>query len=126
MVGVGETSYYKRGQSPDAEFKLAPMATLAACEDARISPKDVHGFAFFSNAAAIRRLANALGIRDLRFSNMQWGGGGSAAIAHAAAAMANRQRGAPSGVGCAKPGVKNPPQSGDIVLTYPPVPGAPA
>ena len=76
MVGVGETSYYKRGQSPDAEFKLAPMATLAACEDAGISPKDVHGFASFSNDRCDpSRLANALGIRDLRFSTMQWGGG---------------------------------------------------
>ena len=46
VVGVGETTYYKRGQSPDAEFKLALMATLAACEDAGISPKDVDGFAF--------------------------------------------------------------------------------
>ena len=92
VVGVGETTYYKRGQSPDAEFKLALMATLAACEDAGISPKDVDGFASFSNDRCDpSRLANALGIRDLRFSNMQWGGGGgggSAAIAHAAAAVA--------------------------------------
>ena len=31
IAGVGETTYYKRGQSPDAEFKLALMATIAAC-----------------------------------------------------------------------------------------------
>ncbi|MCE2425917.1 MAG: hypothetical protein J4F45_12615 [Pseudomonadales bacterium] len=92
VVGVGETTYYKRGQSPDAEFKLALKAILAACEDAGISPKAVDGFASFSNDRSDpSRLANALGIHDLRFSNMQWGGGGgggSAAIAHAAAAVA--------------------------------------
>ena len=91
IAGVGETAYYKRGQSPDAEFKLALMAILAACEDAGISPKEVDGFASFSNDRSDpSRLANALGCHDLRFSNMQWGGGGgggSAAIAHAAAAV---------------------------------------
>ena len=92
IVGVGETTYYKRGQSPDAEFKLALKAILAACADAGISPKEVDGFASFSNDRSDpSRLANALGIHDLRFSNMQWGGGGgggSAAVAHAAAAVA--------------------------------------
>ena len=91
IAGVGETMYYKRGQSPDAEFKLALMAILAACEDAGISPKEVDGFASFSNDRSDpSRLANALGCHDLRFSNMQWGGGGgggSAAIAHASAAV---------------------------------------
>ena len=92
IAGVGETTYYKRGQSPDAEFKLALMAILAACEDAGISPKDVDGFASFSNDRSDpSRLANALGCHELRFANMQWGGGGgggSAALAHAAAAVA--------------------------------------
>ena len=92
VVGVGETTYYKRGQSPDSEFKLALMAILAACEDAGISAKKVDGFASFSNDRSDpSRLANALGCHDLRFSNMQWGGGGgggSAAIAHAASAVA--------------------------------------
>ena len=34
VVGIGETTYYKHGQSPDAEFKLALKAILAACADA--------------------------------------------------------------------------------------------
>lgn len=92
IVGIGETDYYKRGESPDAEFKLALKAILTACEDAGISPKEVDGFASFSNDRSdASRLAAALGIHDLRFANMQWGGGGgggSAAIAHAAAAVA--------------------------------------
>ena len=92
VVGLGETQYYKRGQSPDAEFKLALKAIIAACRDAGISPKTVDGFASFSNDRSDpSRLAAALGCDDLRFANMQWGGGGgggSGAIANAAAAIA--------------------------------------
>ena len=75
VVGLGETQYYKRGQSPDAEFKLALKAIIAACRDARISPKKVDGFASFSNDRSDPSgLAAALGCDDLRFANMQWGG----------------------------------------------------
>ena len=92
VAGVGETDYYKRGEAPDAESKLALKAILAACEDAGISPKDVDGFASFSNDRNDpSRLAAALGCKELRFSNMQWGGGGgggSGAVANAAAAVA--------------------------------------
>ena len=74
VVGVGETKYYKRGQAPDAEFKLALMAVIEACKDAGISPTKVDGFASFSNDRSDpSHLAAALGIDDLRFSNMQWG-----------------------------------------------------
>ena len=92
VVGLGETPYYKRGQSPDAEFKLALDAVINACADAQMSTKDVDGFASFSNDRSDpSHLANALGCKELRFSNMQWGGGGgggSGAIANAAAAIA--------------------------------------
>jgi len=91
IAGVGETTYYKRGQSPDPEFKLVLKAILAACEDAGISPREIDGFASFSNDRNDpSRLSAALGLAELRFSNMQWGGGGggaSAAIANAAAAV---------------------------------------
>lgn len=92
VVGVGETPYYKRGGSPDPEFKLALDAILGACADAGISAKDVDGFASFSNDRSDpSRLAAALGCKELRFANMQWGGGGgggSAAVGNAAAAIA--------------------------------------
>ena len=92
VVGVGETPYYKRGESPDPEFKLALDAIIRACEDAGISPKDVDGFASFSNDRSDpSRLAAALGCNELRFANLQWGGGGgggSAAVGNAAAAIA--------------------------------------
>ena len=92
IVGVGETTYYKRGQSPDPEFVLALKAILAACADAGVSPQDIDGFASYADDRnEPMRLATALGIRELRFSNMQWGGGGggcAGAIANASAAIA--------------------------------------
>ena len=33
-VGIGESTYYKHGQSPDAEFVLALQAIMRAAEDA--------------------------------------------------------------------------------------------
>src|SRR5207245_9015904 len=92
LVGVGETAYYKHGQAPEPEVKLALQAILAACADAGLDPRAIDGFASYSNDRNDpSRLAAALGIPELRFSNMQWGGGGgggSAAVSNAAAAIA--------------------------------------
>lgn len=92
VAGIGETTYYKHGKSPDPEFTLALKAILRACEDAGISPREVDGFASYSNDRNDpSRLAAALGLPELRFSNMQWGGGGgggAAAVGNAAAAVA--------------------------------------
>lgn len=80
IAGVGETPYYKRGESPDNEFVLVLKAILAACEDAHLSPLDIDGFCSYSNDRNTpARLANALGLSELRYSNMQWGGGGGGA-----------------------------------------------
>ena len=92
IAGVGETKYYKHGQAPEAEIALALRAILAACADAGIDPREIDGFASYSNDRNDpSRLAAALGLPELRFSNMQWGGGGgggSAAVGNAAAAIA--------------------------------------
>jgi acetyl-CoA acetyltransferase len=91
VAGVGETLYYRRGESPDAEFALACRAVLAACEDAGVGITDVDGFASYSNDRnEPSRLAAALGLKELRLSNMQWGHGGggvAAAVANASAAI---------------------------------------
>lgn len=93
IVGIGETAYYKHGQSPDAEFKLALKATLAACKDAGLDPREIDGFASYSNDRTDpSRLAAALGTKQLRSTTMQWGGGGGgncAAVANGAAAVAS-------------------------------------
>lgn len=95
VVGVAETEYYKRGGSPDPEFKLAIDAVLKACADAGIDPRDVDGFSSYSNDRSdASRLAAALGCKELSFASMQWGGGGgggSGAVANAAAAIATGQ-----------------------------------
>ena len=91
IAGVGETTYYRHGKSPESEFKLALQAILAACQDAGIDPRKIDGFASYSNDRNDpSRLAAALGLPALRFSNMNWGGGGggSAAVGNAAAAVA--------------------------------------
>ena len=91
IVGIGETTYYKRGQSPDPEFKLVLDAIQLAAHDAGIDVRDIDGFASFSNDRNDPpRLAAALGVKDLSFSNMVWGGGGgggSGAVANAVAAV---------------------------------------
>ncbi|MEC8370413.1 MAG: acetyl-CoA acetyltransferase, partial [Pseudomonadota bacterium] len=92
VAGVGETTYYKHGQSPDSEFVLVLKAILAACEEAEIAAEEIDGFASYSNDRnEPTRLAAALGTKELRYSNMNWGGGGggvAAAIGNAAAAVA--------------------------------------
>src|SRR5579859_5413988 len=96
VAGVGETAYYRHGQSPDPEFVLCLKAILAACEDAGIDPRDIDGFASYSNDRNDPpSLATALGTHELRFSNMQWGGGGgggAGAMANAAAAIVGGDR----------------------------------
>jgi acetyl-CoA acetyltransferase len=95
VVGVGETTYYKWGQSPDPEFKLAIRAALTACENAGIAPSAIDGFSSYSNDRSdASRFGAALGCDELRFASMQWGGGGggtAGAVANAAAAIATGQ-----------------------------------
>ncbi len=92
VVGIGETPYYKHGQSPDPEFVLVLKAILAACADAGIDAHDIDGFASYANDRNDpARLAAALGVHRPRSSTMQWGGGGggcAAAVANGAAAIA--------------------------------------
>jgi acetyl-CoA acetyltransferase len=91
VAGVGESTYYKRAQSPEPEFKLVLRAILAAAEDAGIDVRRIDGFCSYANDRNLpARLANALGSPEIRFSNMQWGSGGggaAAAIGNAAAAI---------------------------------------
>ncbi len=91
VVGVGETTYYKRAQAPDPEFKMGLEAVLLAAEDAGIDVREIDGFASYSNDRnSPERIASALGIPHYGFSNMFWGGGGgggSGAMANAVAAI---------------------------------------
>lgn len=92
VIGVGESDYYRHGHAPKREFELTVDAILNAANDAGISPKSIDGFVSFADDRNTpTRLANALGIDELRWSTMQWGGGGaggSGAVQQAAAAIA--------------------------------------
>jgi len=92
IVGLGETRYYKRGASPDPEFKMTLDAIMLAAEDAGIDVRDIDGFASYSNDRNDPpHIAAALSSKRVSFSNMFWGGGGgggSGAVANAAAAVA--------------------------------------
>lgn len=91
IVGIGETAYYKRGGAPVSEFQLCIEAILKAVDDAGLKVTDIDGFASYSNDRNEPvRIAAALGLPHIGFSNMVWGGGGgggSAAVANAAAAI---------------------------------------
>lgn len=78
IVGVGETRYTKWGGITDkSQFELACEAILNALADAGLSPKDVDGFASYSNDANEANLMQvALGIPLMRYTGMVWGGGG--------------------------------------------------
>ena len=91
IVGIGETRYYKAGQAPVSEFQLALQAIQKAVADAGLRVEDVDGFASYSDDRNDpTRLAGALGIPQIQFSNMHWGGGGggmAGAVGNAAAAI---------------------------------------
>ena len=96
IAGIGESRYAKWGGIADqSELSLACDAILAAASDAGIAPAQIDGFASFSedrNEPAL--LMNALGIDELRFTGMVWGGGGGGscgAVALAEAAIKSGQ-----------------------------------
>src|SRR3954453_19582417 len=92
VVGIGESTYYRYGQSPYSEFELLLQAILTACKDAGVSPREIDGYSTYSNDRGLpTRIHTALGCDDIRLSNMQWGSGGggaAASIGNAAAAIA--------------------------------------
>jgi len=91
IVGLGETNYYRRGQAPVSEFRLACEAIIKAANDAGIDVRDIDGISGYANDRnEASRLATALGLKQLSFAGMVWGGGGgggSAAVGNAAAAL---------------------------------------
>jgi acetyl-CoA acetyltransferase len=81
VAGVGESSYYKRGESPHTEFQLAAIAIRNAVADAGLDLADVDGFVSYMDRNNPVRLSAALGTGDLHFSAQTFGGGGNGAAA---------------------------------------------
>jgi acetyl-CoA acetyltransferase len=78
ISGIGETIYYRRGESPDTEFQLAITAITNAAADAGIALSEIDGFVSYSDSRnGPTRLSAALGIDSLRFAATTWPGGGN-------------------------------------------------
>jgi acetyl-CoA acetyltransferase len=82
VVGVGESKFYNRGKSPDSEFQLTCTAIRNAVQDAGLDLAEVDGFvSYMDTRNDPLRLAHALGLKELRWSNTCWSGGGNNAAA---------------------------------------------
>ncbi|MCO5063928.1 MAG: acetyl-CoA acetyltransferase [Rhizobiaceae bacterium] len=81
IVGMGATEFAKRGGIMDrTEFQLCCEAIQAAAEDAGIDVKEIDGFCSYAQERHEPVLVQvALGIPELRFSNLVWGAGGGGA-----------------------------------------------
>ena len=90
IVGIGQSPYAKWGSIKEySELSLACDAVIAAANDAGISPKEIDGFASFSNDRNEPGvLQNSLGIEQLRFTGMVWGGGGGGSCGSVSLAQA--------------------------------------
>ena len=96
IVGIGETEYTRWGGIQDrSQFQVTGEAILAALRDANLTPADIDGFASFSDDANEAGLMQvALGVPQMRWASMLWGGGGGGscgAISLAAAAVESGQ-----------------------------------
>lgn len=78
IAGIGESTYYKRGESPHTEFQLACIAIRRAVEDSGLALADVDGLVSFMDQRNVPvRLARALGLTELRWAASTWAAGGN-------------------------------------------------
>lgn len=92
IVGTGQSEYTRWGGIQDrSQFRITAEAILDALADAGLTTADVDGFASFSNDGNDAPVMQAaLGVPELRWSSMVWGGGGGGscgAVAQAVAAI---------------------------------------
>jgi acetyl-CoA acetyltransferase len=91
IAGIGHTTFARPGASGKTAFRLAIEATLNACADAGISPKQLDGFVTYAvETTDPYTLAQTLGCRETHFMDRYAGGGESlaATVHHAAMAIA--------------------------------------
>jgi acetyl-CoA acetyltransferase len=96
IVGFGHTHYGRRGEHAERGYlSIVTEAVKKACDDAGISPRDIDGWASYSNDPTdAGQLQLAFGTERVRFTAMGWGGGGGAlggAVMYAAMAVATGQ-----------------------------------
>src|SRR5215468_2516597 len=82
IAGIGESTYYKRGESPQTEFQLACIAIQRAVHDAGLALADIDGFVSYTDQRnSPIRLARALGLKELRWTGSPWALGGNSMAA---------------------------------------------
>jgi acetyl-CoA acetyltransferase len=96
IAGIGQSEFKRWGGITDrSQFQVTAEAILQAIDDAGLAPEDIDGFTSFANDANEGAMMQvALGIPELRFSAITWGGGGggtSGAVSLAVAAVQSRQ-----------------------------------
>jgi acetyl-CoA acetyltransferase len=92
IVGIGATEYTRRGGITDrSEFRLCCEAIQAAAKDAGIDVTEIDGFCSYMGERHEPVLVQvALGLPEMRYSNMVWGAGGggcSGSVMNAALAV---------------------------------------
>jgi acetyl-CoA acetyltransferase len=93
IVGIGHTTYGKRGELAErGTYALACEAIANACADAGISPTVIDGYSGYAHEAVEPiRIAAAFGAPKLSYAGMVWGGGGGGllgAVVNASMALA--------------------------------------
>ncbi len=77
IVGIGQTEYTRWGGATRSEFELAGAAIMAAAADAGVAVRAIDALTSFGDDRNEPALVQAaLGIEELRFNGMVWGGGG--------------------------------------------------
>lgn len=91
VVGIGETEYTRWGKMERSELQLACEAVRNAAHDAGLPVSAIDGLASYAlDRNEPGQLQDALGLDNVRFASMTWGGGGTGAcggILHAAMAV---------------------------------------
>lgn len=83
IVGISESDYRKRGGIDDrSELAIACDVIAAAARDAGVQVADIDGLVSYAGDRNEPPLVqDALGLPNIRFSAMAWGGGGNGAVA---------------------------------------------
>jgi len=83
IVGCGQSRFTRWGGIMEkSQFQITAEAISSALKDSGLTARDVDGFASFSNDANEGPLMQvALGVPEMRWSSMVWGGGGGGSIA---------------------------------------------
>ncbi len=78
IVGIGESTYYRPGGSPDSELQLAVTAITNAAADAGIDVEEIDGFVSYGNDRSTpSKLSTVLGVNETKFAALSWDGGGN-------------------------------------------------